>query len=103
MGDDDPGANVSKMVDEAIDDWQHAYSRLRGAQEEERKARMAVSDAVNRLGKLLVPKSAKSGETFNLWVRINQKQERLLCVQVIDGTDTAGEDVRSYSITWREG
>ena len=76
------GTNVSKMVDEEISHWQDAYRRLRNAQEEERKAREALSFAINKLGSLLVPTSAAAGETFNLWVRLNQKQERLLCVQV---------------------
>jgi hypothetical protein len=53
--------------DKLFQQWVSAQKRVAAAERELCSAKNDLAEATNNLGKWLVPKDAKPGETFNVW------------------------------------
>ena len=80
--------NVTRETAEKVKRWMAAGKRLANAQREKNLAETELSNAMNDLGKFLIPAPSEENEAFNIWFGSGIIQARKI------GT--------SYSIVWRK-
>lgn len=56
------------------------------------EALTTLTRAQNELAAATLPKDAKVGESFSVWTRINEKQEKLLTVKLLED---------GFEVSWR--
>ena len=84
--------NVSKDIFDAVNEWIRAddeYERLRKLATQ---AINAKERAKHELAKKILPEKYETGETFNIWVRVDGR-DRMLNIKVLS--------TNSFDVSWR--
>ncbi len=83
----------SKATEQLLTQYLNCVKAVENSKRELNGNEVALSNSKNALGKHLVPKDAKHGEKFVIWVRDENDTEKLLVVEV--SADT-------YLQSWRK-
>jgi hypothetical protein len=90
---------VSDVVRKAVENWDHNLRRIENCRSNLEDAQRAARADEKDLGALLVPKGAKPGQTFNIWILRSLKQEALLHIEVGEISSSQGM-VPEYHVSW---
>lgn len=83
----------SNLTSEILKEYLASLQAVKMSERELSRNKTELQNRKNKLGKHLVPKDAKQGEKFSIWVRDENDKEKLLVVEVLEH-DT-------YDFSWR--
>lgn len=85
--------DTSNITGRLVKDYLNFRDQVTATKRQLSRAEINLLNAANELGKHLVPKDAKVGETFSIWVRVTDKEEALLNITVAEHGD--------FILSWR--